>query len=63
MGSSAAEDLVEGAAAGAEFGRVRLGVDHPAALLDPLDDVVGLLRDTVGVDRRALGRAHAGDQL
>ena len=61
--TGAPEDLVEGAGPGAEFRRVRLGVDHPAPHLDPLDDEAGGLRHMIGIDRRALGRAHPGDVL
>ena len=36
-----AEDLVEGVGAGAEFRRVRFGVDHPAVVFEMLDQEIG----------------------
>ena len=59
--AGAAEHLVEGRAAGAEFRRVRLGDDNAASALDPLDHRVRTRRHMVAEDRRAVGRAHAGD--
>ena len=56
-----AEHLVEGVGAGAEFRRVRLGVDHAAVRLQMLDQDVGALGHVVLEDRRAVGGAHAGD--
>ena len=56
-----AEHFVEGVGAGAEFRRVRLGVDHAAIAFEMLDQDVGFRRDGVLVDRRALRGAHAGD--
>ena len=56
-----AEDLVEGACAGAELGRVRLRIDQGALRLDRLDDDVGALGDEIGEDRRPLRGAHTRD--
>ena len=59
--SGRAEHLVEGLRAGPELGRVRLGEHDGAALLEPLDQDVGALGHVVGVDRRPVGGADAGD--
>ena len=56
-----AEHLVEGVGAGAELRRVRLGDDDGAPRLQGLDQHIGALRHMIGIDRRALGRTHAGD--
>ena len=56
-----AEHLVEGAAAGAEFRRVRLAHDDAALALDAQDQRVRFRRHVVGEERRAVGRAHARD--
>ena len=57
-----AEHLVEGVGAGAEFRRVRHRVDDAAFGLEMLHQNVGLLRDVILEDRRALRRAHARDR-
>ena len=57
----APEHLVEGGAAGAELRRVRLGDDDAALALDALHHGVRGLGHVVPEDRRAVGRAHAGD--
>ena len=49
-----AEHFVEGVGAGAEFRRVRLRVDDAAIVFEMLDQDVGLRRDVILVDRRAL---------
>ena len=56
-----AEHLVEGVGAGAEFRRVRFGVDHPAIVFEMLDQKIGARGDVVLVDRRALRGQHALD--
>ena len=56
-----AEDLVEGAAAGAEFGRVRLAHHDAALALDALDQRVRFRRHVIGEQRRAVGGADARD--
>ena len=56
-----AEHFVEGVGAGAEFRRVRLGVDHPAIVFEMLDQDIRLRRDIILVDRRALRGQDAGD--
>ena len=56
-----AEHFVEGVGAGAEFRRVRLGVDHAAITFEMLDQDIGARRDVVPVDRRALRGQHALD--
>ncbi len=55
----AAEHLVEGRAAGAELGRVRLGDDDAALALDALDDGMRSFRDIILEDARAIRGAHA----
>ena len=56
-----AEHFVEGVGAGAEFRRVRLGVDHAAIVFEMLDQDIRLRRDVILVDRRALRGQHARD--
>ncbi len=56
-----AEHLVEGIGAGAEFRRVRLGVNHAAIAFDTLDHKIGTRRDMIPEDRRAMRGEHAGD--
>ena len=56
-----AEHLVEGVRAGAEFRRVRFGVNDAALRLDHLDHDIRALGHEIREDRGALRRAHARD--
>ena len=58
-----AEDGVEGLRAGAELGRVRLADDDRAGAAQARDEQRVRGRDVVAVDRRAVGRPHAGGVL
>ena len=57
QGLRPAEHLVEGAAAGAEFRRVRLAPSQCCLALDALDQRVRFCRPVIGKKRRAVGRA------
>src|SRR5205814_4750711 len=57
----ATEDLVEGAAARAEFRRVRLAHHDAALALDALHKRVRFRWYVIGEQRRAVGRAYARD--
>ena len=56
-----AEHFVEGIGAGAEFRRVRLGVDQRAVAFETFDHKIGAGGDIIPVDRRALRGQHALD--
>src|SRR5262249_26111694 len=57
-----AEHLVERIGAGTELRCVRLRVDDAAVRLQPLHQDVRAGRYVIGIDRRALGGAHAFDR-
>jgi hypothetical protein len=52
---------LNGIGAGAEFRRIRLGVDYPAIVFEVFDQDIRLRRDVILVDRRALRGQHACD--
>ena len=53
--------IIEGIAAGSEFGGVRLGVYDSAVGLDSLDHDIGLFGHVVFVELRTVGRSNPGD--
>src|SRR5258707_10183998 len=55
------EHLVEGIGAGAEFRRIGFGIDHGAVMLESFDHDVGVFRDRILEDRRALRVLYALD--